>query len=520
MNGLLERINSKILLKVTLLVIIEIILIVGSFSILTYFQTQQSSLGNTINIAGNNRYLATNLLLLTEKYLGGSSDASQVSAAINDLQSNIMALKLGRIISGVDLKPLPSDLSEIWKTMDQNWNIYKVSLVREIVIPEQRTRLIDQRIGEKGFESLAYNLVNASDKLVTQLGEQLDKNSQNLIQLQIVFAVLIVGILILILYLVARMLKPIVYLTQATSKLKKGNFDVTVIQKGTDELSVLTESFNSMAASIRTYMKDQHELTENLEAANKELNKKDRLKNEFLNVAAHELRAPIQPILGMAEILRRRKSGSGEVGDINNTNTSVKEDIEYLDIIIRNAKRLLRLEQNILDMTKIESKILKLDKERFDLIEKIRNVVNDFSSELSKEMIELVFTQNSQSEPIFVNADKVRIFEVISNLLSNAIKFTARSDERRIIINAEKRYSEAIVNIKDTGPGIKPEILPKLFSKFVTNSSGGTGVGLFISKNIIEAHGGKIWTENNTDGNGGRKGATVSFSLPLTLDTS
>jgi signal transduction histidine kinase len=266
-------------------------------------------------------------------------------------------------------------------------------------------------------------------------------------------------------------------------------------------------------------MKHQREMTEKLETLNEELNKKDRLKNEFLNVAAHELRAPIQPILGMAEILRQRKSGgSGEVG-INNTNTSVKEDIEYLDIIIRNAKRLLRLEQNILDMTKIESKTLKLDKERFNLIEKITNVVNDFSSELLKQNIKLVFTQDSQSEPIFVNADKVRIFEVISNLLSNAIRFTVRSDERRIMINAEKRESEAIVNIKDTGPGIKPEILPKLFSKFVTNSSAGTGVGLFISKNIIEAHGGKIWAENNANNNSGGKGATISFSLPLTLDT-
>jgi nitrate/nitrite-specific signal transduction histidine kinase len=251
MNSLLERINSKILLKITLLVMIEIILIVSSFSVLTYFQTQQSSLGNTINIAGNNRYLATSLLLQTEKYLDGSSDASQVAAAINNLQSNIIALRSGRIISGVDIRPLPSDLSEMWKIMDQNWNIYKASLVRGIIIPEQRTRIIDQQLGEKEFESLAYNLINASDKLVTLLGKQTDKNSQNLIQLQIVFAVLIVGILILILYLVARMLNPIFDLTQATSKIKKGNFDVTIRQKGTDELSVLTESFNSMAASIK-----------------------------------------------------------------------------------------------------------------------------------------------------------------------------------------------------------------------------------------------------------------------------
>ena len=111
-----------------------------------------------------------------------------------------------------------------------------------------------------------------------------------------------------------------------------------------------------------------------------------------------------------------------------------------------------------------------------------------------------------------VNADKVRICEVISNLLGNAIKFTTKEAGRNITIKAEKKDSQAIVSIKDTGSGIDPEIKPKLFSKFVTNSPGGTGIGLFISKSIVEAHGGRIWAENNADG----KGATFTFSLPLT----
>ncbi len=496
MLGLLEKINSKILLKITLLVTVEIILIVGSFSVLTYFQSQQPSLGNTINVAGKNRYLTTNLLLQTEKYLDGSSDTLQVAAAINNLQSNIMTLKQGGIISGMDLRPLQSDLLEMWKPIEQNWNVYKASIVREILIPLDRANLTDQPLAQKRYESLAYNLV-------TKLGTQTDKNSQNLVLLQILFAIVIVAILILILYLVARMLKPIFNLTQATSKLKKGNFDVTISRKGSDELSVLTESFNSMTASIRNYMKEQHELTKKLEAANEELNKNNELKNEFINIDAHELRAPMQPILGVAEILLHRKCGGEGI------NTFIKEDIEQLEIIVRNAKRLLRLEQNILDMTKIENKTLKLDKERFDLIEKITQVIDDFSSELSKEKIELIFRR---SEPIYVNADKVRIFEVISNLLGNAIKFTSKANNKRITINVERQDSEAIVNIKDTGVGIKPEILPKLFSKYVTNSPGGTGVGLFISKNIVEAHGGKIWAGNNSNTNG--KGATISFSLP------
>jgi signal transduction histidine kinase len=322
--------------------------------------------------------------------------------------------------------------------------------------------------------------------------------------LQILFAVLIVSILILILYLVARMLKPIFDLTQATSKINQGNFDVTVRQRGRNELSTLTQSFNSMTASIRELIKNHRDLTIKLELANEELKRKDQLKNEFINVAAHELRAPIQPILGLAELLRRRKSGSA-IGDN-------KQEIEKLDTIIRNAKKLIRLEQNMLDMTKIEDRSLKLDKEKFDLVENIQHVINDFGNESSNNKIQLVFTQPSQSEPIFINADKVRISEVISNLLGNAIKFTTKEAGRSITIKTQKKDKQAIVSIKDTGSGIDPDIKPKLFSKFATNSPGGTGIGLFICKNIVEAHGGRIWGENNVDA----KGATFTFSLPIT----
>jgi signal transduction histidine kinase len=510
--NVLEKINSKILLKITLLVIIEIILIVSSFGVLAYFQSQQSSLGNTINIGGKNRYLTSNLLLQTEKYLDGTSNASQLKAAVNGLQSNIITLKQGGMISGVNLKPLSLDFLDLWNIVNRDWNLYKTPVTQ--ILPHQgvnatapsilksTTKEIDQL--KKQFESMASNLIVSSDRLVNQLGLQTDRNSNDLILLQILFAVLIVSILILILYLVARMLKPIFDLTQATSKINQGNFDVTVRQRGRDELSTLIQSFNSMTASIRELIKNHCDLTSKLELANEELKRKDQLKNEFIDIAAHELRAPIQPILGMAEILRRRISGSAVAGS--------KREIEMLDTIIRNAKRLLRLEQNMLDMTKIEDRSLRLEKEKFDLIENIQHVINDFGNESSNEKIQLLFTQ--PPEPIFINADKVRISEVISNLLGNAVKFTSKEAGRNVTIKAEKKDNEANVSIKDSGSGIKPEIKPKLFSKFVTNSPGGTGIGLFISKSIVEAHGGRIWAENNAE----TKGATFTFSLPLHLE--
>jgi len=426
---------------------------------------------------------------------------------MNGLQSNIITLKQGGMISGV--KPLPSEFFDLWNNVSRNWYLYKTSVTQ--ILPganattssalKTTTKETDKLLLKKQFESMASNLIASSDRLVTQLGLQIDKNSNVLIIYQVIFGTLVVGILILILYLVARMLKPIFDLTQATAKIKKGNFDVSVTPKGTDELSGLTQSFNSMTDSMRELIQNHCDLTTKLELANEELKRKDQLKNEFINIAAHELRAPIQPILGQAELLRRRISGSAVAGS--------KRETEQLDIIIRNAKRLLRLEQNMLDMTKIEDRSLKLDKEKFDLNENIQHVINDFGNESSNEKIQLLFTQ--PPEPIFINADKVRISEVISNLLGNAVKFTSKEAGRNITIKAEKKNNEANVSIKDSGSGINPEIKPKLFSKFVTNSPGGTGIGLFISKSIVEAHGGRIWAENNAE----TKGATFTFSLPI-----
>jgi methyl-accepting chemotaxis protein len=238
---------------------------------------------------------------------------------MNILQSNIITIKEGGAISGVELKPLPSGFFDLWKNVNRNWNLYKTSVI-QILAPYRQAKAttsltttakgIDQLTLKKQFESLASNPIVPSDRLVSQLALQTDKNSNGLILYQIIFVTLVVGILIIILYLVARMLKPIFDLTQATAKIKKGNFDVSVTPKGTDELSGLTQSFNSMTDSMRELIQNHCDLTTKLEAANEELEIKDRLKDEFINIAAHELRAPVQPILGQAELLRRRKSGT------------------------------------------------------------------------------------------------------------------------------------------------------------------------------------------------------------------
>jgi signal transduction histidine kinase len=180
----------------------------------------------------------------------------------------------------------------------------------------------------------------------------------------------------------------------------------------------------------------------------------------------------------------------------------------YVTPILRNSRRLQRLSEDILDVTRIESQTLKLSKEKFDLSDVILSIIGDYRSLLfdseNNNTLNIVYEPNS----ISVYADKERVSQVISNLLSNAFKFTTKGTIR---LTADREGSETIVRIMDTGQGIDTEVLPKLFTKFTTKSSSGTGLGLFISKSIIEAHGGRIWAENNSDG----IGATFSFTLPI-----
>ena len=227
------------------------------------------------------------------------------------------------------------------------------------------------------------------------------------------------------------------------------------------------------------------------------LKESDKMKTEFINVAAHELRTPIQPILGLIEIIHSK--------------TKDPQQQELLEITIRNAKRLQQLTENILDVTKFESKSISLKKEWFNLNDIITNSIDDIITNIAfrnKRNLKLLY----QPTDIFIRGDKPRITQVISNLLNNAVKFTDKGTITVTITSTtEKKDNQVIVSINDTGVGIHPEVVPKLFSKFTSKSFQGTGLGLYICKSIIESHGGRIWAENNSDG----KGATFTFSLPI-----
>lgn len=248
---------------------------------------------------------------------------------------------------------------------------------------------------------------------------------------------------------------------------------------------------------------------EALAIANEQLRHSRDLQNAFISIAAHELKTPIQPLLAMADYLESLQNS--EVG----TN-EIKVSRENIEMIVRNARRLESLSRDILDVSRIEAKSLRLNKETFDLNREIRDVVRDFQMHgVKSEGVQISFRPLASSEgTIIVNADKSRINEVISNVLSNAIKFTDKG--LIVIISAISKDGNALVRIKDSGAGLSSEFLTQIFTKFgivgnVNDERSGSGLGMFISKGIIDAHGGKIWAENNKDGSG----ATFTFTIPM-----
>jgi len=297
---------------------------------------------------------------------------------------------------------------------------------------------------------------------------------------------------------------------------------------------------SSLDMEVKRRTKELDESNKQLALANEQLTMHDKMQKEFINVAAHELKTPIQPIISLAEHLknsRKLDSRTGSVYDKAGEGQLQKQrqDDELIDVIIRNARRLRRLAENILDVTKIETQSLLIRKEYFDLNNLIINITTDFRNHIARENkdIKLKFisngtlVENEFTDEIFVDADKDRISQVISNLLNNAVKCT-KAGTITVVVDRRKEYDlnndaksqEVIVTVKDTGSGVDPEILPRLFTKFATKSQSGTGLGLFISKNIIESHGGKIWLgdgngQNNNKGVNDDNGAIFSFSLPI-----
>jgi signal transduction histidine kinase len=533
---MLRNLNSKIILKISIFIIIVITLIIGSFGVLAYFQSQGSSTGNSINIAGKNRYLTANLLLQTEKYLDGSSNISQLEDAMYKLQTNIMTLKQGGTISGINIRSLPPDFLDLSRRIDEDWSIFKTYITNNLLKRHEDGQVIAARSNataqstteRKNLELLASNLIDSSDALVTKLGRQADTDSQNLMLLQILFGILIIGILVLVLYFVARILRPISALTQATSEIEKGNLDVSVKRKGNDELSVLSDSFNSMVNSIKRYNERQNELTKALEfkndeltetekdlrRANEELVNTETAKEEFLSMISHELKTPLTPLKMYAEMLLKIRS----MGELN------EKQLKAMKMILRSISQLELLVNDIFDVYKLDIGKLQLNKN----VVQVASLVKENMSELGLLMRDKQIQFNAEiippSEKVTVLCDPRRIGQVLANLIKNSVDFVPDKGGR-ITIRTEADYSKqtndgnsnyVVFTIEDNGSGIPFEKINNLFKKFyqvdtsTKRKHGGTGLGLAICNGIVEGHGGKIWVDTNHT-----QGAMIKFTLPI-----
>ena len=365
------------------------------------------------------------------------------------------------------------------------------------------------------------------------------KSLENLKYITIIVGILVVSSIIAVSLILGNSIsKPIQKLRNVVLDITKGKFDSKIDIKGTDEIEELAKQFDIMRFTIsntNTHLnelvkertekieksiieltKKEEELKESnrqLVLANEKLNLQSKIQKEFINISAHELRTPIVPIITLSELLYDKIRQENQIQNIPLKENKKKQE-EFLKVILRNAYRLYQLTQDILDVTKIESKILKLNMEQLKLNDIIENLVNDYKENILREKRDIGYEVKIVYEPIkdtiFVNADKARIIQVFSNLINNALKFT---QEGNIIISMKKISDNQLVmvSIKDSGAGIDPELFPRLFTKFATKSDEGTGLGLYICKNIVEAHGGKIWAENNYNGTG----ATFYFTLPI-----
>jgi signal transduction histidine kinase len=374
---------------------------------------------------------------------------------------------------------------------------------------------------EGNTTSVAYQPVSLENHSIGTLyisaSHSLAENVQKLISQQFFFSVIIYIVIALIALGIALAILTSNKRLHAALDSKTSELRNTIerLRASNDILTSTERSLKDKQVQLTTINKELLEAYEQLKVH-------ERMQQDFINIAAHELRTPTQSIVGYTELLQH--DFNLNIQNANDNDLSTRDSLEALR---RNAIRLKNLTNDILDVSRIETGTLRLNKERINLNEKIRNVVKDISNtniQVAEKGLTIQFLNDKKNDrnEYYVNADKSRIFQVLSNLINNAIKFTDLNGVISISlektnpsstdrIDTVEKSGYALIKIKDDGSGIDPDIYSRLFSKFATKSDIGTGLGLFIAKSIVEAHGGKISAENNRD----EKGATFKFSLPF-----
>jgi signal transduction histidine kinase len=514
-----RRISSRISAKIGILVGIQIAFVLSNIAILTYFESQGALLGNSVNIAGKNRFLTYNVLVQTLNYLSGFSNVSAVNIAMSKFESNLLVLREGGHASPtIELKPLPPQYLDLWKATDSDWQKYKKYTIDNIVKPSQagtkQSHTSDLILITK-LQSMTSSLISSSDTLVTALGNEVKMNSRNLTILEILLGILNIAILLSILYLIIRILRPIFSLTRATAEVEKGNLNVSVNRKGNDELAKLSESFNSMVFSIKNHIENQNILTEKLENAIEGLKAADKSKDEFVSMISHELKTPLVPMKLYCQMFTKKSLGL-------NLDEKQRKAIQIID---RNLEKLEMLVTDILDCYKLDIGKITLFREDANIDTMIRNTLTDLKSFIEDQRIFLKLDVRTAGT---IFCDPKRIEQVLSNLLRNSFDFVPKNNgkitiivedcldkEGKVTSQKEASFRFVLFSVDDNGPGITNGQIDKLFKKFYQldtsfrRKHGGTGLGLSICRGLVEAHGGKMWYDENYN-----EGASFKFTIP------
>ena len=310
--------------------------------------------------------------------------------------------------------------------------------------------------------------------------------------------------------LARRLVRPIESIQAAAAKIGSGSLDQRIEIRSSDELGALAEEFNRMAARLQeSYSgleQKVEERTRELETALSELDEKShelettsRHKSEFLANMSHELRTPLNAILGFSQVLRERL-----FGEVN------EKQKEYLDDILSSGNHLLSLINDVLDLSKVEAGQIELQVAQFSMQDALERGVVMVRGRATNDGVSIALAPYSGVD--LVEGDERRISQVIFNLLSNAVKFTPAGGT--VDVRAGQVDGEVRVAVADTGPGVAPEDHKRIFEEFQQTAAGveqreGTGLGLALSKRLIELHGGRIWVDSELG-----KGSTFVFALP------
>ncbi len=472
------RLNQKLILGfATIAILIGIAGYLGSSELaslgLLYYQQENEQIPAISSLAEMKAILPIIELEPSEYIIKPDIEhIEELDEAEETMYSSIMTF--GSVVGEEKAASMKGDVDELF------------ALSREVIALKDNGQT--EAVLEQKFAELDDKLDIFDEKLdfeVDRISQELKASAVDLrndiqftLNLTIVLAALAAGIAIAVgVYMSNSISKPIVRLKAAADQIGKGDFDAeTDVSKSSDEIGQLCIHFGKMKNELRN---------------------KEQMQNDFISIASHELRTPVQPILGFAQL-----AASGKA----------KPD-DALRVIVDEARRLERLTNDILDVSRLESGRVTYDMRRININDLIVDVADKFGTSPSED---LKFELKLEPEAIMdVHADSARITQVLTNIIGNAFKFTRRG---AIIVESRflKETHQAQISITDSGSGIPPDLLPKLFSKFATRNvknenQQGTGLGLFICKAIVKAHGGEISAHNNDDG----VGAKFTILLPV-----